>query len=407
MARQTNIRRRGHSWVCYFRIGGRQIQRSFADRDYGGTAGAREAAKLYLAQSQAKKITGQFRRPTKILFRDFAREWLRDYAKGNVKVRTLETYEGSLRNHLIPELGDLYLSEISRKTIDALVADWLAGGPRYQERLRVARELEAKRAKEERRDPQAVRLGRAPGTISNAITPLREMLGHAVEWEYLIANPAAGVRRPRVERTEMRFLEPAAVRAFLEKAKPEWRTLFLCAVTTGMRRGELVALRWGDVDWQSGRIWVRRNANRHGDFQEPKSRGSVRAIAMPASLVSALRLHRMASLFKGEDDLIFSTAKGTLLDGHNVVEREFKPTLRRAGLATIRFHDLRHTFASLLIAQGAHPKLISEQLGHASVQITLDRYGHLMDQSYGDASDKLEATLFGSTTSALEAAGQR
>ena len=93
--------------------------------------------------------------------------------------------------------------------------------------------------------------------------------------------------------------------------------------------------------------------------------------------------------------LIFSTAKGTPLDGVNLVRREFKPALRKAKLPDIRFHDLRHGFASLLIAQGEHPKLISEQLGHSSVKITMDRYGHLMDQSYGDASARLDATLFG------------
>jgi integrase len=103
----------------------------------------------------------------------------------------------------------------------------------------------------------------------------------------------------------------------------------------------------------------------------------------------------MASGFKGEDDLIFPSDRGTPLDGRNVVSRQFEPALRKAGLPRMRFHDLRHTFASLLIAQDEHPKLISEQLGHASIQITLDRYGHLMDQSYGDASERLENALFG------------
>jgi integrase len=130
---------------------------------------------------------------------------------------------------------------------------------------------------------------------------------------------------------------------------------------------------------------------------------------MPASLVSTLREHRMASRFKDEGDLIFPSEKGTPLDGRNMVRRYFEPALRKAGLPRIRFHDLRHSFASLLIAEGAHPKLISEQLGHASVQITLDRYGHLIDQSYGDASDRLEAALFGDVTrpDQIVAAGER
>jgi integrase len=396
MARRTNIRRRGKSWVVYFRVNGRQTWRTFSDREYGGSPGARESAQLYLAQSQAKRIRGEFRRPVKMRFDAFAAEWLKVYAKPNVKVRTYEAYESSLRVHLVPEFGDLLLTEISRKTVDSFVADWLAGGPDYLERVRLARELEAKRAKEEGRDPRPVKLGRSPGTISNALTPLREMLGHAVEWEYLTANPALGVRRPRVERAEMHVLGPQEIHKLLEKADGlAARTAILTAVTTGMRRGELLALRWGDVGWNSRRVWVRRNVNRHGQFQEPKTRGSVRAIAMLETLATALREHRMASPFKDADDLIFPNEKGTPMDGHNFVRRVFDPALRRAGLPKIRFHDLRHTFASLLIAQGEHPKLISEQLGHASVQITLDRYGHLLPASYDSAGERLDAVLFG------------
>lgn len=206
-----------------------------------------------------------------------------------------------------------------------------------------------------------------------------------------------------MERThdDMHVLDPFQVRALLEHASPEARTLLLCAVTTGMRRGELLALKWGDVDWHSRRIWVRRSVGPDGRFQQPKTRGSVRAIAITPTLVSALRHHRMASSFKGDDDLIFPSERGTPLDGRNMVRRYFEKALRNAGLPRIRFHDLRHTFATLLIAQGEHPKLISEQLGHASVQITLDRYGHLMDQSYGDASERLEAVLFAESTSEI------
>jgi integrase len=403
MASRTNIRRRGKSWAVYFRVNGRQIWRSFPDRDYGGSPGAREAAELYLAQSQAKRLRGEFRRPVKIRFRDFAEEWLRVYAKPNVKARTFEAYEGSLRVHLVPHFGDLLLTEISRRGLDTFVADWLAGGPHYQERLRLAREAEAKRARDEDRGLRPVKLGRSPGTISNALTPLREMFGHAVEWEYLTANPALGVKRPPVKRTEMHVLGPAEINRLLAKVDGPGRVAIL--MTTGMRRGELLALRWGDVDWFSRRIWVRRNVTTHGQFQEPKTRGSVRAIAMPATLATALREHQLASPFSDEDDLIFANEKGSPLDGHNFVRRVFEPALRRAGLPKIRFHDLRHTFASLLIAQGEHAKLISEQLGHASVQITLDRYGHLLPASYDSAGERLDAALFGAGLQASASRG--
>jgi integrase len=224
------------------------------------------------------------------------------------------------------------------------------------------------------------------------------MLGHAVEWGLIPANPAIGLRRPRAaQRAEeaMRVIDAGQVRQLLDAASEgQERTLLMTAVTTGARRGELLGLTWGDVDRERGRLWIRRSIGRGGTVQHPKSRRSIRAIAMPASLSAALRDHRMSSRFKASTDYVFSSREGTALDGRNV-SRMFTATLKRAGLPTIRFHDLRHTFASLLIHQGAHTKFVSEQLGHASSQITLDRYGHLLDQSYSDESEKLEAALFG------------
>lgn len=404
MARKaSNIRRRGRSWIVYFRANGKQQFKSFADRDHGGDqAASREAALLYLAQSKVDVAHNQFRAPLKITFAHFATEWLDDYARAHVRPKTYEGYEGVLRVHLVPHFGQLLLTEISRKSIDAFVADWSTGGTAFERRLGAARQAEAERARGLGRDPRPVRLGRSPKTIANALVPLREMLAHAVEWGYLNANPAAGVRRPRVESShdDMRCLDAGEVAKLLDKATAEAYPLLLTAATTGMRRGELLGLRWGDVDWNARRIWVRRSIGPGGVVQQPKTKGSVRAIAMPATLASTLKRHRMASSFKQPDDLVFPSETGTPLDGRNVARRYLDPALRKAGLASMRFHDLRHTYASLLIAQGEHPKLIQEQLGHASITITLDRYGHLMDQSVGDAGDALENALFGSRQAA-------
>jgi integrase len=128
-------------------------------------------------------------------------------------------------------------------------------------------------------------------------------------WEYIAANPAAGVRRPRVEHQEVQILDGEQIRTLLDgvgqSGKPfvpkEWRTFLLSTATTGMRLGELLALRWGDVDWQNRRVWVRGSITRNGTVQEPKTRGSVRAIAITATLLSALREDRMGSSFKGEN----------------------------------------------------------------------------------------------------------
>jgi Phage integrase family len=140
------------------------------------------------------------------------------------------------------------------------------------------------------------------------------------------------------------------VERLLAAAPPSYRTLFLTAVSTGVRLGELRALRWADVDWNRDqpRLHVRRSVSKSGVFQVPKTKSSTRKIPIGPRLRTALLEHRMASRYKDDGDLIFPNANGAPLDGHNLAVREFKPALRQAGLPSIRFHDLRHMFATLL-----------------------------------------------------------
>jgi len=216
-------------------------------------------------------------------FADFAAEWLSDYARAHVRPKTYEGYEGVLRVHLVPHFGQLQLAEISRKSIDAFVADWSTGGPAFQRRLAAARLAEADRARGERRDPRPVRLGHSPKTIANALVPLREMLGHAVEWGYLNANPAAGVRRPRVEsrHDDMRCLERGRSRE-----APRARIEGGACVPPNCGDDRDAARRAPRADL--GRRRLERSPGlgsggasvRAAVVQQPKTRGSVRAIAM-------------------------------------------------------------------------------------------------------------------------------
>jgi integrase len=186
----------------------------------------------------------------------------------DVRVRTYEAYEASLRVHLVPELGDLYLSEITRRTIDAFVADRLSGGPAYQERLRLAREAEAKLAKER---------GATRGRSSSAVVRARSRR-RSRRFARCSATPSSGSTSRPTRRSvssaraflgrKMHLLGPDEIRRLLEKLDGQGRVAILTALTTGMRRGELFALRWGDVDWFSKRIWVRRNV-RLGVDAEP------------------------------------------------------------------------------------------------------------------------------------------
>ncbi|MFQ5736773.1 MAG: site-specific integrase [Thermodesulfobacteriota bacterium] len=160
---------------------------------------------------------------------------------------------------------------------------------------------------------------------------------------------------------------------------------------TGLRRGELLALQWGDVDFANGIIHVRRSLYR-GSFVSPKSKRSVRKVVMTPNLAGVLKKHKLESPGNGLD-LIFSNGEGKPLDPDNLIRREFLPALRRAGLRKVRFHDLRHTFATLLISQGENVKFIQTQLGHASVQTTLDRYRHLLPETHHEAGLRLDETL--------------
>ncbi|MCP4632157.1 MAG: site-specific integrase [candidate division Zixibacteria bacterium] len=160
-----------------------------------------------------------------------------------------------------------------------------------------------------------------------------------------------------------------------------------------MRRGELLALKWSDIDWNSSHIIVRRSLYR-GQVITPKSKYSYRRIVMSPMLNKTLEEHRLF-VPQSEFDLVFCRDDGKPLCPHSLVKRKFFPTLTRAGLRRIRFHDLRHTYASLLIAQGENIKFIQNQLGHSSAMTTLDRYGHLMPNAHNEAAEKLDQTVFG------------
>jgi integrase len=417
MAKPANIRKRGNSWVAYIRIEGVQRQSVQRQRSFK----TKDDAELWIARVKVKKGEGQtdeFDREAikkrRMLLRDFAKQKWLPHAQGRVRTRTLEGYEGTLRCHILPALGDYQLGALDRETLSQFFTDWSNGGPMFQERQELVRRLEQERwereqqasraaelqrAAREGRHPRivdvpkrSIQLGTSRGTLQNGLTALRACLSLAVEWDYIPKNPARGLELPKEkgEQREMAVLTAEQVDRVLEAASAEARPVILTAVSTGVRRGELFALRWSDFDPERRRLWVRRSLDRHGDFNEPKTKGSKRAIACRPTLVQALREHRMATRFSDDDDLIFPNVKGGPMDAGNFVRREFRPALRRAGGQMVRFHDLRHTFVSLLIADGLSPKRISALCGHSSISITMDRYGHLFDDSETSTSDAIE-----------------
>jgi len=230
-----------------------------------------------------------------------------------------------------------------------------------------------------------------PKTVNNEIVVLRRMLKHAVRWGYLRSSPAEYVERPKVEHQEMNILRPEEITRFLDKVTPEYRPLFLTAILTGMRRGELLGLQWHDINWTTKQIHVRRSLWK-GSFITPKSKRSVRRIDMTPNLAVELKKHKLACP-PSKLDLVFCTSTGQPLDPDNLVKREFLPALTRANAPRVRFHDLRHTNVALRIEQGQNIKYIQNQLGHASIQTTLDRYGHLIVETNHEQAAKLDSIL--------------
>jgi len=354
MARGS-VRKRGGTWYAYWRDeSGGQHAKAIGPR--------KKEAEAFIARLQAQLVDGTYRELAPITFAAFSEQWFRDYAAVSVKPSTLGGYRSMLDSSLVPFFGTMQLASIRPADVQRYIAERVSSGLK-------------------------------PATVQKAVILLKTMLKHAVEWDYLRTNPAQNVKPPRREHVEMDFLTPEEIRVFLEAVEPRWYPLFFTAIFTGMRLGELLALQWSDIDWHGGTIRVRRSVWR-GQFQEPKSRRSVRTIGMSPRLAAVLMDHKVNAPWS-EHNLAFCTVDGGIIDQANLRHRVFEPTLTIAGLRKMRIHDLRHTYASLLINQGENLKYVQEQLGHASITTTVDRYGHLMPDAHVGASQRLDATVFG------------
>ncbi len=312
-------------------------------------------------------------------FSEVADTWLAS-KEPNIRHTTYDQYKGHVENHLKPYFRKLKINQVNFDAIESFKAKGLSNGV-------------------------------TPPTLRKVLTTLGAILKYAVRMRYIDFNPASEVEKPRGksihnEKDEILVFTPEEIRALLDAAGSQKdRTLFMTAVLTGMREGELLGLQWGDIDWVNRQVHVRRTYN-HGRFYEPKSKAARRKIDLAPELVSTLKQWKLACPI-GELDLVFPTEAGTPEDAANMLKRRFFPALRRAKLPKIRFHDLRHTYASLLIDQGENPKYIQTQLGHSSIQLTMDVYGHLMKDVNQEAATRLGSTVFGSDGSKMVAVNKK
>jgi integrase len=246
-----------------------------------------------------------------------------------------------------------------------------------------------------------------PPTLRKILITLGQTLKYAVRCRYIDFNPIRDVEKPKDQRSDdekkvMMILQPGQILTLFEKAETQKdRVLFMSGVLTGMREGELFGLQWTDIDWFSNQIHVKRTYN-HRRFYEPKSKTSKRSIDLAPELVKELRQWRLACP-KNELNLVFTSEAGTPEDAANFLKRRFFPTLKKAKLPKIRFHDLRHTYAALVWEQTKDVKYLQTQLGHSSITMTMDVYGHLMNKTNQEAATKLGSTVFGGDGSKMVA----
>ena len=280
----------------------------------------------------------------------YAVGWLESIA-GQVRPRTLEGYRYRLERHVLPRLGDHRLDEIGVEDVLDLIND-------LRER------------------------GYSGWSIRSVLTPLSRLFSHAVRRDVIVVSPVTKLdrsERPSVWRREQRILNREEIGRLLESAPTRYRTLIATAILSGLRQSELLALRWRDVDFSDQVIHVRGALDRHGHDVPTKTRHALRAVVLMPALATRLAEHRAGSPFKDEDDFVFSSLVGTPLHWRNISRRGLAPALKKAGIAPIRWHDMRHVFASLLVAGGANIAFVSRQLGHGSPAITLGIYAHLFD----------------------------
>ena len=244
--------------------------------------------------------------------------------------------------------------------------------------------------------------GLFPTTVGHLHAVLHRAFGQALRLGVLQRNPSDAVDPPRKMHHEMRPLTPAQSRQLLDAARGDrLEALYVLALTTGMRQGELLGLHWRDIDLEQGKLQVLGNLRRTMEIAETKRKKSRRQISLTSIGVEALKRYRaqqaeerlaLGPAWK-DLDLVFTSVVGGYVDANNLRHRAFPKLLERAELPRIRFHDLRHSAATLLLSLGVHPKVVQELLGHSQISVTLDTYSHILPDMQKDAMTELDGLL--------------
>ncbi|MDD3927758.1 MAG: site-specific integrase [bacterium] len=333
--------------------------------------GTKKDANTYITDVSHQVNTGTYIQPSKQTLTEYLNNWLDTAAKPRVSLKTFVGYDNMLRTHIMPVIGHYQLAQLTpldiQKVFNAMQARGLTRSTEYTR------------------------------------TVLRNALQQAVKWGMLPRNPAQDIEIAPRRKREMSVLTKDEAIKLLEASKDnKWGLLFELLLVTGLRPGEALGLKWGDI--VDGKISIQRTLVRVKDtceLKEPKTPRSRRVVPLPSSTGKALLIYRKQQIEKrlaatqyNNMDMIFASDTGEPLYEEHILKRFFRPLLEKAGLPKIRLYDLRHTCATLLLAAGTNPKIVSERLGHASIILTLDTYSHVLPDMQQGATDILERVLY-------------
>jgi integrase len=345
----------GTHQVRYRDPNGRQRARNFTRKT---------DANRFAAAVETDKVRGDWLDPRlgKVTFSDWADEWLGQLS--HLKPKTRLDYEVNLRRHVLPVLGDAPVGSIDRPAMKTFTSDLTEGGA-------------------------------GPDVVRIAAQVARHVLAVAVDAGALKANPASALRLVRQRKSEMLFLRPEEVHALAEAIAPPYGALIRFAAYTGLRAGEIGALRVKRIDFRRGRVEVAESVSDVAGqlIVGPTKTYANRHVPMPPRLLDELSAY-LGPRRDDREGLVFTSPQGGQLRHGNFYKAKFKPAARAAGLPEgLRFHDLRHTYAAFCIASTADPYAVMRRMGHSSITVTYDTYGHLFPERDAEITDALE-TLF-------------
>ena len=347
-------------------------------RKWHSFRGTKSAAQAEMAKILHQMQTGDYVEGSRETLESFLHRWLVS-SESRVSGKTLERYREIVETQIIPVLGSIKLTKLHPSQVLEAYSHWLQNG---------------------RRDGKG---GLSAQTVLHHHRLLHKALSQAVKWQLVARNVMDAVDAPTVEKHEMRALDETEVAALLDAANGDRLAApVYTAAVTGLRRGELVGLKWADIDWEAAQLAVRRSVEetRKGVRFKPTKSKQARTVQLSVHALEVLRKHRVAQgrerLKVGPKynvlDLVFPREDGSVWEPESF-GKAFVNLVKRAKLGHVRLHDLRHSCASILLKAGVHVKVVSERLGHSTIAITLDLYSHLLPGLQRDASDKIESSI--------------